>query len=211
MRKVIQTLLVVFIFVLGYLIIESIMRPIRFQRLVTEREIATIDKLKDIREAEKAYKDVYKKYMGDFDTLKMFLANDSFTVIKAIGTIPEDWLDQYGLAEAKSKALKEGVIVRESTKINVMDSLFGSNFALDSLSFVPYTDGIQFELEADAILTSSNLMVQVVEVKASYDDLLKGLNEQLIINYKDIRIELTGYAGILFGSLEEGTLSGNWE
>ncbi len=211
MRKVIQTLLVVFIFVLGYLIVESIMRPIRFQRLVSEREIATIDKLKDIREAEKAYKDVYKKYMGDFDTLKMFLKTDSFTVIKAIGTIPEEWLDQYGLAEAKSKALKEGIIVRESTNINVMDSLFGDDFVLDSLIFVPFTDGVQFEIGATEILTSSNLMVQVVEVKIGYDELLEGLNEQLIINYKDIRVELTGYAGILFGSLEEGTLTGNWE
>ncbi len=211
MRIVIQILLVVFIFVLGFLIVDSIMRPIRFQQLVSERELATIDRLKDIREAEKAYKDVYKKYMGDFDTLKMFLKNDSFTVIKAIGTIPEEWLDEYGLTEAKSKALKEGIIVREATNINIMDSLFGHDFALDSLSYVPFTDGKEFEIDADEILTSSNLMVQVVEVKANYDDLLKGLNEQLIINYKDSRITMTGYAGILFGSLEEGTLTGNWE
>lgn len=211
MRRVIQILLGIFIFVLGYLIVESIMRPIRFQRLVENREIATINRLKDIREAEKAYKDVYKKFIGDFDTLKMFLENDSFTVIKAIGTIPEAYYDEYNFVDAKAKALKEGIISREETKINIMDSLFGHDFALDSLSYVPFTDGIEFELAASEILTSSNLMVQVVEAKAHYDDLLKGLNEQLIINYKDVRITMTGYAGILFGSLEEGTLTGNWE
>lgn len=211
MKTAIQIVLVIFIFVLGYLIVESIMRPIRFQRLVEEREVAVKDRLIDIREAEKAYKDVYKKYMGNFDTLKMFLKNDSFTVTKAIGTIPEEWLEEFGLEEAKAKAMREGVIVRESSKVNVMDSLFGADFALDSLSFVPYTDGIEFEIEADELLTSSNLLIQVIEVRADYDDFLDGLNEQLIVNYKDQKLAIMGYPGMKFGSLEEGSLSGNWE
>jgi hypothetical protein len=54
-------------------------------------------------------------------------------------------------------------------------------------------------------------MVQVAEVKAYYDDILKGLNEQLVTNYKDQQVRLTGFPGIKFGSLDEGTLSGNWE
>lgn len=211
MKRVIQILLLIFIFVLGYLVVESIMRPIRFQRLVKERENAVISRLKDIREAEKAYKDVYEVYMGDFDTLKMFLVNDSFSVTKAIGMIPETWLEEYGLDEAKAKALKEGIIVREVSKTNVMDSLFGADFAIDSLSFIPYSEGIEFNIEADKLLTSSNLLIQVVEVRADFDYFLKGLNEQLIVNYKDSRVTMTGYAGIKFGSLEEGSLSGNWE
>lgn len=211
MKRVIQILLGIFILVLGYLVVESIMRPIRFQRLVVERESAVISRLKDIREAEKAYKDVYKVYMGDFDTLKMFLVNDSFTVTKAIGTIPEEWLEQFGLEEAKAKAIKEGVIVREVSNVNVMDSIFGADYALDSLSFIPYTDNAEFDIEADQLLTSSNLLIQVVEVKADFDHFLKGLNEQLIVNYKDTKVTITGYAGIKFGSLEEGSLSGNWE
>ena len=211
MKRVIQILLVLSVFVLGYLIVESIMRPIRFQDLVEERENKVISKLKDIREAEKAYKDVYKTYMGNFDTLKMFLENDSFTVTKAIGTIPEEWLEQFGLEEAKAKAIREGVIVRESSKVNVMDSLFGPGYPLDSLNFVPHTDGIEFEMEADELLTSSNLLIQVVEVKCDYDDLLRGLNEQLIVNFKDQKEKIAGYPGIKFGSLEEGALTGNWE
>lgn len=211
MKSVIQIFLMIFIVVLGYLVVESIMRPIRFQRLVEERENAVETRLKDIREAEKAYKDVYKKYMGNFDTLKMFLVNDSFKVTKAIGTIPEEWLEEYGLEEAKSKALREGVIIRETSNVNVMDSLFGKDYAVDSLSFIPYGEGAEFDIAADELLTSSNLLIQVVEVKADYDLFLKGLNEQLIVNYKDARVTLTGYAGIKFGSLEEGSLSGNWE
>jgi hypothetical protein len=211
MKKVIQVLLIALIIVLAYLIVKSIMRPIEFQREVTVRENAAIDKLKDIREAQKAYKDVYKRYTGSFDTLEMFLKTDSFTVIKAVGMVPEDWIDEVGLAEARERAVREGIIIRETSLVSVLDSLFGKNFAVDSMKYVPYTDGVIFDIESNEIMTTSNLMVQVVEVSCLYDDLLQGMDPQLVINYKDERIRLTGFPGIKFGSLEEGTLTGNWE
>jgi len=93
MRRVIQVLFTLLIFVLGYLIVESIMEPIRFNRLVAEREQASINRLKDIREAQKAYKDVYKRYTGSFDTLIAFLHTDSFSVVKAIGEIGATGVD----------------------------------------------------------------------------------------------------------------------
>lgn len=211
MRRVIQVLLVVSIFVLGYLIIESIMKPIRFQNEVKVREKATVQRLINIREAQKAYKDVYKKYTGSFDTLIYFLRNDSFAVIKAIGEIPEDWLDELGLEEAKRKALKEGVISRETTMVPVMDSLFGRGFALDSLRYIPFTDGAKFEMAASQITTSSNLVVQVVEASCLYDTLLFDLDPQLVVNYNDEKLKIAGFPGLKFGSLTEGTLTGNWE
>ena len=211
MRRVIQVLFVLIIIVLGYLIIESIMEPIRFKQQVTVREIATIDRLVNIREAQKAYKDVFKRYTGSFDTLIGFLSTDSFSVVRAIGTIPEEWLDEFGLEEAKTKALESGVISRETTKIPVKDSLFGGGYPIDSLRFVPFTEDVLFMMESSEILASSNLLVQVVEVSVPYDELLIGMDRQLIVNYKDERFIITGFEGVKFGSLEEGTLSGNWE
>lgn len=211
MRKVIQVLFALIIIGLGYLIVESIMEPIRFQNEVTQRERATINRLIDIREAQKAYKDVYKRYTASFDTLLNFLRTDSFTITRAIGTIPEEWLEEYGLEEARQRAIREGIIVRETTKIPVMDSLFGKGFPIDSLQYVPYSEGATFQMESSEILTTSNLKVQVVEVSVHYDSLLQGLDEQLVVNYKDEREKITGYQGVKFGSLEEGTLTGNWE
>ncbi|HER07605.1 MAG TPA: hypothetical protein ENO20_01735 [Bacteroides sp.] len=211
MRRVLQVLFALIIIILAYLIVESIMEPIRFQKEVTQRERATIDRLINVREAQKAYKDVYKRYTASFDTLINFLQNDSFTITKAIGTIPEEWLEQYGLEEARQRAIREGIIVRETTKIPVMDSLFGTGFNVDSLRYVPYTEGVQFDMESSEITTSSNLKVQVVEVSVHYDDLLEGLDEQLIVNYKDEKLKIAGFEGVKFGSLEEGTLTGNWE
>lgn len=211
MRKVIQALFVVIIIILGYLIVESIMEPIRFNQEVEVRETATIDRLIDIREAQKAYKDIYKKYTGSFDTLISFLDTSSFQVVKAIGDIPEEWLDEMGFEKARTKALADGIISRDITHVPVLDSLFGSGFNSDSLRYVPYTDGVTFSMESGEILTSSNLTVQVIEVSVLYDDLLNGMDKQLVVNYKDERMKIVGFAGVKFGSLEEGTLTGNWE
>lgn len=211
MRRVIQILFVLIIIVLGYLIVESIMEPIRFNQEVETRERATIDRLIDIRDAQKAYKDVYKKYTGSFDTLIAFVDTGSFTVIKADGDIPEEWLDEMGFEKAREKALAEGVISREPIQVPVLDSLFHHGFASDSLRYVPFTEGVTFEMDAGKLLTSSNLTVQVVETFCLYDDLLNEMDRQLVVNYKDERMKIVGFEGVKFGSMEEGTLTGNWE
>jgi len=211
MRRIIQVLFVLIIIVLGYLIVQSIMEPIRFNQEVDVRERATIDRLIDIREAQKAYKDVYKRYTGSFDTLISFLSVDSFSVTKAIGEIPEDWLEELGLEKARDKAIKEGVISRETTKMSVKDSMFVAGYAIDSLRYVPFTENVRFKMESGEILTSSNLIVQVVEVSVLYEYLLNGMDEQLIVNYEDERMKIVGFEGVKFGSMEEGTLTGNWE
>ena len=211
MRRIIQILFVLVIIVLGYLIVDSIMEPIRFNQEVEVRERSTIDRLIDIRDAQKAYKDIYKRYTGSFDTLIAFLDTGSFAVVRAIGEIPEEWLDEMGFEKAREKALSDGVISRETTKVPVMDSLFGVGYPIDSLRVVPYTENVLFSMESGEILTSSNLVVQVVEVSVLYDDLLNGMDGQLIVNYKDERMKIVGFEGVKFGSLEEGTLTGNWE
>lgn len=211
MRRIIQVLFVLVIIVLGYLIIESIMEPIRFNQQVEVRERATIDKLIDIREAQKAYKDIYKKYAGSFDTLIAFVDTGNFTLIRAIGEIPEDWLDELGFEKARERALEEGKIMREPFHVPVKDSLFTASYETKTLDVVPYTDGVKFIMESGELLTSSNLTVQVVEVSVLYDELLAGMDKQLVVNYKDERFKIVGFEGVKFGSMEEGTLTGNWE
>ena len=211
MRRVIQVLFVLIIVVLGFLIVESIMEPIRFNQEVEVREKATIKRLVEIREAQKAYKDIYKQYTGSFDTLISFLDTSSFQVVKAIGDIPEEWLEQMGFDKARTKALADGIITRDITQVPVLDSLFGVGFNSDSLRYVPFTQDVNFIMDAGEILTSSNLTVQVVEAYVMYDDLLNGMDGQLIVNYKDEKMKIDGFEGVKFGSMEEGTLSGNWE
>ncbi len=212
MRTVIQIILGVAIIFLGYLVYESVLTPIRFNKAKDIREKAAISKMIEIREAQKAFKDVNLRYTGSFDTLISFIKNDSFSVVKAIGMIPESLIDStQDIKKAREIALKRGVIKRESSRVAVLDSIFGPKFPVDSMRYVPFTNAKEFDMKAGEYVTTSGLTVKVLEVTVPFDVLLKGLNPQLVINYIDQRIKITKFPGLKFGSFEEGTLSGNWE
>ena len=214
MKTVLQIILGIAVIFLGYMVYESVMTPIRFNNTVSEREDAAISKMIDIREAQKAFKDAYMRYAGTYDSLENFLRNDSILVTKATGMIPESLIDSLqDIKKAREIAMKRGIIKRESSKVAVLDSIFKhrAGFSIDSMKYVPYTNGVIFDMKAGEYVTNSGLTVKVLEVSCPYETLLNGLDEQLVVNYVDERIQITKFAGLKFGSFQEGTLSGNWE
>ncbi|MFO7863179.1 MAG: hypothetical protein R6U85_04200 [Salinivirgaceae bacterium] len=208
MRKVLQIVLAVAAIVLAYLLYESIMEPIRFEKERKKRYDAVIQNLKDIRKAQVAFKDVYNRYTGSFDTLVNFVANDSMPLVKAEGTIPEEYIDSLkSRAKAEQLALKQGLISRDTIRLSVKDSLFGKEYKLDRMPIIPYTQNDSFEM-ATGKVAASGLPVKVFEVKAPSKVILHGMNERLINSYNDGR----DYAGLKVGSLSEANNNtGNWE
>lgn len=208
MRTAIRILLGLAIVILGYLLVESIMEPIRFNKEKKKRELATIQNLKDIRTAQVAYKAKYGKYTSSFDTLITFVKLDSFPVVKAIGRI-SDSLWEKGVTE--KEAIKMGIIIRDTSYVSVLDSIFTFDYPIDSLRFIPYSSE-KFFLGATKIETASKVKVNVFEAHVLNDVLLHGLNKQLIINYSAEKEKITGFKGLKVGSLEEATNNaGNWE
>ena len=212
MKAAIQVVLLIAIVALGYLLWASINKPIDFNKEKARREGATIQRLKDIRTAQLAYKSEYGNYTGDFDTLILFLKTDSFSVVRAVGSVPDSMIEELGRRPAELQALKDGLISRDTIRLSVKDSLFHGSYPIDSLQYVPFTSGVVFELGAGEIVTASKVKVRVFEAKIPYDILFAGLDRQLIINYKEEREKITGYAGLRVGSLDEATNNaGNWE
>ena len=212
MKTAIQVVLAVAIIVMSYLLWESIQKPIRFNKEKDRIEAATIQRLKDIRTSQLAFRSENGRFTGDFDSLIIFLKTDSFSVVQAIGSVPDSMIEEMGRKKAEQQALKEGLISRDTIRLSVKDSLFTSGYAIDSLKFAPYTKGYEFELGAGTLETTSKVAVRVFEAKVPYDVLLVGLDRQLIINYKETREKITGYPGLRVGSLEEATNNaGNWE
>lgn len=212
MKKVIQILLAAVILVLGYLIFESIMTPIRFKKDRQQREEATIQRLKEIRTAQVAFKSEHAHYTGDFDSLVTFLKTGHFTVVKAIGSAPDSLIEVLGKTEAEKIALGEGLIQRDTIQLSVIDSLFYAGYPVDSIRFVPYTSGREFEMGTGYLETGSKVRVNVFEAKVPYGILLEGLDPQLIASYAEERERITGYPGLKVGSLDEATNNaGNWE
>ena len=210
MRTVIQILLVVAAIALTYFIYQSIQRPIRFEKAKDARYEATVQRLKDIRKAELAYKDVYGQFTGSFDTLINFVVNDSVRNVRAIGELTDSMIEA---KITEKKAIEMGLIIRDTIKEPVLTSLFGKNFDANSLRYVPVPgEPTEFHLGQTIITTGSGIKVPVFEAKAHNNVILRGLDQQLVINLNDQRRTNDKYPGLRVGSLEEANNNaGNWE
>ncbi len=204
MKATIQVLLGLLIIYLFYATVQSIAEPIAFQKEQKKRYAETVQRLKDIRTAQGAYKEVNGDYTASFDTLIDFVKTGKFSIVSRIGEIPEELLGQI----TEKEAIAQGLITRDTTKIAVLDSLYPENYKIDSLRFIPYSGGHEFTMKKGVIETASKLKVKVFEATAPSKLILKGLDEQLIINLND-GLE---YKGLKVGSITEvNNGAGNWE
>jgi len=196
-RIIVQILLGGVIVVLGYLIYSGIMKPIDFEKERKVRSDKVIERLKDIRTAQVAYKSVYQKFTGSFDTLIHFIKTDSFPVEYKEGS------------EDDSLAVAKGLIIRRTSYVPVLDSIFPVGYHVDSLRYIPFGNGKEFQLQAGNIITGSKVVVPVFEAGALNFDFLGGLDRQLIINLNDVAKD---YKGIRVGNISEANNNaGNWE
>ncbi|MCB0431078.1 MAG: hypothetical protein H6585_10885 [Flavobacteriales bacterium] len=151
MKIVINLVLAVVAVVLAVLLYMEIQRPIEFNKEKEIRYAKVIERLKDIRKAEFAYKAVRNQYADSFEKLTDFIMTDSFPVIKKIGDIED------------SVAVAMGQVVRDTSMVSVRDSLFPPDYHVDSLGLVPYTKGKPFKINAGEI-DVNGLTVKVFEV-----------------------------------------------
>ena len=208
MKKLIQIALAITIVVLAYFIWESIQTPIRFNKEKDKRYAATIQQLKDIRTAQIAYKDEYGKFTASFDTLIDFIKYDSMKLVRAEGSVSDELLAQ-GWTEAI--AVQEGLIIRDTIRIAIKDTLFPENFNADKLCKVPFTENDLFEM-ATAVLTVSKLNVNVFEAKVLNNILLHGMDRQLVINLNERMKNQNNFPGVKVGDIvEPNNNAGNWE
>ncbi len=210
MRTVFQILLIIAAIVITYFIYQSIQRPIEFEKAKKARYEATVNRLKDIRKAEIAYKDVYGKFTGSWDTLVNFVLTDSVRNIRKIGQLTDSMMDA-GIS--RKKAIKMGLIIRDTIRESVLGTIFPKDFDANSLKYVPVPgEPTEFHLGATVIVTGSGIKVPVFEAKAHNNVILRGLDRQLIINLNDRARTNEKYPGLRVGSLTETVNNaGNWE
>lgn len=210
MNTVVRILLFIAIVVLGYLLVDSIMNPIRFNKERDIREARIIERLKDIRTAQVAYKSKFGRYTGSFDTLINFVKTDSFPLIYKEGSLTDEMIEQ-GIRNER-EAVKRGLIVRDTAYTSVLDSIFDPGFPVDSIRLVPFCGDTEFTLEAAQIETGSKVMVEVFEASVLNNIFLAGLDRQLTINYNALRQKITGFPGLRVGNIiEPNNNAGNWE
>ncbi len=210
MKAVFQIVLLILALALGYLIYKSIQRPIIFEREKTERYDVTIQRLKDIRKAQIAFKEAHGRFTGSWDTLINFVKYDKVKLVRKIGNITDSMLEA-GITE--KKALQMKLITRDTIRVSALETIFGEGYDADQLRYIPIKDTTaEFQLGATVIATGSGIKVPVFEAKAHNNIILRGMDEQLRINLNDQRRVQNKYPGLKVGSLTEtNNNAGNWE
>lgn len=210
MKNVLQIGLIALVIILSYFLYTSVERPLAFEQEKKDRYEATITRLKDIRKAELAYKDVNGKFTGSWDTLINFVKTGKLPLVRKIGMLTDSMIEA-GWTE--KKALKEGKIIRDTIRVSVLDTVFGKGFKIDEIKFVPVKDTVaQFHLGATWIITGSGIRVPVFEAKAHNNTILCKLDKQQVINLNESKRTNGKYPGLKVGSLEEtNNNAGNWE
>ena len=224
-KAIVNILLLLVIAWLAYVIVQSVMEPVRFNKDKAARETVAVQRLKDIRDLQVAYKSVNGKFTADFDSLAMFYNTGKMEVVMQIGSNDDS------LAVANTEKLKKAnkkitaadmfklyqqgqqLVFSIKNEIPVKDTLFRSrtDFNVDSLKYIPFS-GKQ-KVEMDAIIKQvSGVNVPLFEAKMPYKALLKGLDNQLRINLDADRKASNQYEGLQVGSISApNNNAGNWE
>lgn len=211
-----------------YICYASIMGPINFEKAKDRRDKAVIARLMDIRKAQLEYRNLHRgQYTASFDTLIDFVKTQKIPFIRKEGVLSDKQLED-GMTEKKAmtlinKAKKTGNwkeveaaglmnFKRDTMWVAVMDTIYPAGFNADSLRYVPFTNGAQFEMYTKNDTTKSGAPIFLFQANTPYDVYLNGLDKQEVYNLKDLQTKLGKYAGLMVGSIETpNNNAGNWE
>lgn len=194
MKTIINIVLLLVILLLGYMLYSSIKEPIAFNAEKQIRKTAVVDKLLEIRKAQEVHRMIKGDYASSFDSLAYVLKNDSIPTIK--------------LVEDPSDPTNPDKFKKLTTYTLASDSIPGLGIKnVDSLKYIPFTDGMEFDISADT-LTYQQTLVSVVEVGTQWKNFMGEFADPKYAKYD------AGYepeATIKFGDMNKPNLSGNWE
>jgi len=206
-KTIVQIVLGIAIAVLAYFIYESIMEPQRFENERSAREAVVVDRLRDIRATQLAFRNVHGHFAETMDTLVQFLDEGQLPFVRMIGYVPDT------LSEAE--ALRMGLIYRDTTFLPAYDVLFPDRDRVAHMAnfrYIPFTNRTH-EFTVDAgFITRHEILIPVVEVSAF---LLHYMSEpefrQLAVNAVKRAQDIGRFPGRRFGSMTEPITEGNWE
>lgn len=211
---------------LVYAIVTSIMKPVNFNKETARRTEVAVQRLKDIRTLQVAYKSVNNRFCSSIDSLKDFYQNGEMEVVMQVGSQDDS------LAMAHTDAVKKAnkkitsadlyqmymngdknLVFSVVNKIPVRDTLFNgrTDFNIDSLKYIPFSGKSPVQMQAVSKLVSG-VQVPLFEAKMPYKLLLRGMDNQLRINLDAERRDQNRYEGLQVGSVTApNNNAGNWE
>ena len=150
---------------LGYMVYGSVNDVLVFRKQKAATDKLVIQRLKDIRTAEIAYRDAHGVYTNDLDTLQDFIKHGLIPEVKKIGQKPDT------LTELE--ALELGLIVRDTVMEPALNRFVSEEalkveraapFDMDAFIYAPPADQDRFILTA-GMIQSGGRNVPVFQAK----------------------------------------------
>jgi len=200
--KKIALILIPLNIILAYFVFNSIDSEVEFQTVAKVRIAENVQKLKDLRQVQIAYKKVNNTYANNFESLLDFLENDSMIIVKAIGETPDSLTD--------AQALELGIISRDTAYVLAKETVFDEAYLssrnekyplnLTVLTNIPHSEDL-YSVDA-GMVEKGKVAVQVFEISTTYAAVFAGLDAE------NKKYDLNGLLKV--GSMDEASLNGNW-
>ena len=191
----------------AYKIYDSISGPIRFNKVKNQRYAKVINRMKDIRTAQIAHKDVTGVYANNFDSLVKFIDEGIFTLTEKRDSSYMEYDRTYRI-----DMLKEVIVVDTLGYVPVKDSLFKDTDRFRNMASIPI-EGIEdslFQIKAE-VINKNGYKVPVFEVKIAKNVVLFDQDDDFI-KQENETVSVDGVNGpeIILGSLTNVSTNGNW-
>ena len=191
----------------AYKIYDSVSGPIRFNKVKNQRYAKVINRMKDIRTAQIAHKDVTGVYANNFDSLVKFIDEGIFTLTEKRDSSYMEYDRTYRI-----DMLKEVIVVDTLGYVPVKDSLFKDTDRFRNMAFIPI-EGIEdstFQIKAE-VINKNGYKVPVFEVKIAKNVVLFDQDDDFI-KQENGTVSVDGVNGpeIILGSLTNVSTNGNW-
>ena len=228
-KIIIEIALLALICGLVYVLYSNIMKPVNFNKEKETRQAVAVQRLKDIRTLQVAFKSVTGKFNSSIDSLKQFYEGGQMEIVMQIGSMDDSLavMNTEAIKKANKKlkpeqltaklqeayAAGQKVVFSTVTKVPVRDTLFNNrpDFCIDSLKYIPFSGKEPIQMES-TIKMVSGVPVPLFEARIPWKSLLKGMDRQLIINLNAESRDLNRYEGLQVGSVTApNNNAGNWE
>ena len=206
MKLALQAVLWILALFFSFKIYNSINGPINFNKTKNERYASVITKLKLIRKAQIAHKDVKGTYSNNFDSLVKFIDNGIFTLIEKRDSSFMEYDRTYRI-----DMLREVVVIDTLGFVPVKDSLFKNSNAYKDFATLP-VEGIEAKFDINAsIIDKNGYKVPVFEVKVAKNLILHDQDKDLLkLENETVSVDGVNGPSIILGSLTEVSTNGNW-
>jgi len=204
--KTIALILIPLNIILAYFVYNSINSEVEFQKVAKVRIAENIQKLKDLRQVQIAYKKVNHTYANNFESLADFLENGYIPIIKAIGETPDTLIN--GEQMSDKQAYEMGLISRDTNYVKAYETVFDTTYLnsrklppnINSLISVPNSNA-EYSIAAGQV-EKGKVLVQVFEISTTYGTIFSGLDSE------NRSYDLNSLLKV--GSMDEASLNGNW-